>query len=187
MRIRLIPPAASAFLPDRGMPTFPIFSPANEIANETAPIIREDERIGTFSPKKLIPAASESMLVAIDRRIRFFVSNGEPLLASSSSKDSFIILIPKKTSSAKAIHGANSEIIFLMLNPAVQLNIGIMAWNMPKKEAIFNAFFHSKGYSVIPEATDTDKQSIARPAAIMRISHKDITLLYQNTINAFLL
>ena len=79
--------------------------------------------------------------------------------------------MPKKASSPKAIQWSYASMRWLKRLAPNHPNRGINAWKKPKKKAIVRNVFQWMRLRMIPLATDTVKQSIARLTANNQISN----------------
>jgi len=106
--INIKPPANSALFLNLAPNLAPVQTPAKEIKNVVTPIIPHEDTVETCKKANVIPTASASMLVAIERTRSWrisaatvFFSRGQ--LSSSFFIDSMIIFTPKMLNRAKTI------------------------------------------------------------------------------------
>ena len=91
------------------------------------PMINAGVSIDSSKKDKLRPTASASMLVAIDSIIRTLRLEELAIFLEPEVNDSYIILVPTNDKSPNAIQWSKPEINSMMLSPASQPIIGIIA------------------------------------------------------------
>ena len=124
--MRIIPPRIPILL--KKFPNFlPKYNPRNERMNVVIPITNAGVTIASSRKDKLRPTAKASMLVATDNITSTLKLEEVVILLDSEAIDSYIILIPMKVKSKKAIQWSNPEIKSIMLSPASHPIIGIIA------------------------------------------------------------